>query len=245
MQDPRFEQDLTEAVRELEAEPDPPHTLERLVTLVPEFFPHADFVGVSLMSGNRIETPVASTEALRLVDQLQYTMHEGPCREAIRAEHTVVVDDLATDQRWPRWGARMVEQLGIHSSLSFGLFTTGSGTWGALNVYARQPHAFTQDDVLHGQAIATMSAVVLARSINEHQLATALETRTVIGQATGMIMERFGLDADASFNVLRRLSSQHNEKLRAIAAQLVATRALPGETRRPAVGPAGRDDAGS
>jgi hypothetical protein len=226
----RFEQQLIAAVEQLEAEPDPPHTLERLVALTPEFFPTADFVGVSLTSGQRIETPVASNERLRQLDELQYTMREGPCRDAIRAEEVVKADDLATDPRWPRWGARMVAELGIRSSLSFRLFTTDGGTSGALNLYSLKPFAFTQDDIVHGRTIATMSAVVLARSINEHRLATALETRTVIGQATGMLMERFGLDADASFNVLRRLSSHRNEKLRDVARQLVTTRALPDST---------------
>jgi GAF domain-containing protein len=223
----QYEQKLADAVRALGAQPDPPHTLHSLVALAPEFFASADYVGVSLVTGNRIETPAATTELLRQVDEAQYVLGEGPCRDAIRTEETVKVDDLASDPRWPRWGARMVADLAIHSSLSFPLFTNGSASWGALNIYSRRTHGFTEDDVVHGQVVAAMAAVVLARSINEHQLAEALETRTVIGQATGTLMERFGLDAEASFNVLRRLSSHSNLKLRDIATQVVTTRALP------------------
>jgi len=75
--------------------------------------------------------------------------------------------------------------------------------------------------------MAAMAAVALARSINDEQLAAAIETRTVIGQAIGMVMERYRLDEDRAFSVLRRISSQENVKLRDVAKQLVSTRDLP------------------
>ena len=222
-----FEHQLADAVRELNDQADPPHTLQRMVDITPEFFDSCDFVGISLVERGLIHTPAASTEKLRELDQLQYELGEGPCREAIRSHATVIVEDLASDGRWPRWGRAMTEVLGIRSSLSFRLFTRPDDTWGALNVYSRTPHSFTDQDVLHGQVIAAMSAVVLARSINDEHLAAALETRTVIGQATGMVMERYGLDEQTAFNVLRRLSSQDNRKLRDLAEQVVADRGLP------------------
>ena len=222
-----FEHQLADAVRELNEQADPPHTLQRMVDITPEFFDSCDYVGISLVEREHIRTPAASTEQLRELDELQYELGEGPCREAIRSHATIIVEDLHTDPRWPAWGRLMSEQLGIRSSLSFRLFTRADDTWGALNVYSRTPHSFTEQDVLHGQVIAAMSAVVLARSINDEHLARALETRTVIGQATGMVMERYGLDEQTAFNVLRRLSSQDNRKLRDLAEQVVADRALP------------------
>lgn len=223
-----FEHQLADAVRDLNDQPDPPHTLQRMVDITPEFFDACDYVGISLVERNRIRTPAASTEKVREIDELQYELGEGPCRESIRSHATIIVEDLHTDPRWPGWGRLMSGELGIRSSLSFRLFTRADDTWGALNVYSRSPRAFTEHDVLHGQVVAAMSAVVLARSINDEHLARALETRTVIGQATGMIMERYGLDEQAAFNVLRRLSSQHNRKLNDLARQVVADRALPG-----------------
>ena len=121
----------------------------------------------------------------------------------------------------------MAEQLEIRSSLSFRLFTREDHSWGALNVYSRHPHAFTDEDVVHGQTIAAMAAVVLAKSVNDEQLVRALETRTHIGQATGILMERYDLDAERAFEVLRRISSQTNIKLRDLAVQVVTTRRLP------------------
>lgn len=223
----RFHRVLADAVRDLDAQADPPHTLQRLVDIAPDFFGSSDFVGVSLVERGTISTPAASSEELRELDEAQYALGEGPCREAIRTEATIIVGDLATDPRWPRWGQAMVSELGIRSSLSFRLFTSDDDTWGALNIYSTQPHAFTHEDVSHGQTIAAMAAVALARSIKDEQLAQALETRTVIGQATGVLMERFDLSPEAAFDVLRRISSHHNVKLRDLAADVVRTREVP------------------
>lgn len=231
-----FERQLAAAVREINAQADPPHTLETMVEVTPLFFDHCDYVGVSLVERRGILTPAATNEKLRELDESQYDLGQGPCHDAIRRHATVLVDDLATDTRWPSWGRAMVDELGIRSSLSFRLFTRAGDSWGALNVYSTEPHAFTDEDVLHGQTVAAMCAVVLARSIHDEQLATALESRTVIGQALGMVMERYDLDEEAAFNVLRRLASQDNRKLRDLAAEVVAERALP-STMPPGNGP--------
>lgn len=223
----KFEQHLADAVRDINAAEGIPHTLERMVELTPEFFTSCDFVGISLVEHGEIRTPAASSERLRELDEWQYELGEGPCREAIRHQSTVLVRDLSTDPRWPTWGRAMVDQIGVRSSLSFRLFTRDDDAWGALNVYSRTVDAFCEEDILHGQVIAAMSAVVLARSINDEQLATALESRTVIGQATGIVMERYGLDEATAFGVMRRISSHDNRKLRDVAAQVVADRALP------------------
>lgn len=220
-------------VRELAAQADSPHTLQRLVEITPEFFTACDHVGLSLVERDRIRTPVATDERLRRLDEAQYELGEGPCRQAILTHETVRVHDLATDPRWPSWGHAMVAELGIRSSLSFRLFIRPDRTWGALNVYSTTPDAFTDDDVEQGRIIAALAAAALARSINDEQLAKALESRTLIGQATGMLMERYGLDAHRAFDVLRRLSSQHNVKLRDLADQVVHTRELPGQDHQP------------
>lgn len=222
-----FERQLADAVRELNAQEDPPHTLETIVAITPEFFGSCDFVGVSLVDRQGIHTPAASNEKLRELDESQYRAGQGPCYDAIRHHATVLVDDLATDTRWPDWGRAMVSELGIRSSLSFRLFTRPDDSRGALNVYSTEPAAFDDEDLLHGQTIAAMCAVALARSLHDEQLAAALESRTVIGQALGMAMERYGIDEDTAFNVLRRIASHDNRKIRDLAAQIVRDRRLP------------------
>lgn len=228
-----FEHQLARAVRELNAQPDPPQTLETIVAVTPEFFDQCDFVGVSLVERDRIRTPAATNEKLRELDEAQYTLGQGPCRDAVRHHPTVLVGDLGTDPRWPEWGRAMVRELGIRSSLSFRLFTRPDDSWGALNVYSTAPHAFSEDDVLHGQTIAAMCAVMLARAIHDEQLATALESRTVIGQALGMVMERYDLDEETAFGVLRRLASQDNRKIRDLASEIVHERGLAAQDHIP------------
>ncbi|NPD04888.1 GAF and ANTAR domain-containing protein [Nocardioides sp. zg-1308] len=225
--DALFDQQLSDAVRSLNAQSDPIHTLQRLVDLAPDFFEECDHVGVSLVERHAIRTPAASSERLRMLDEAQYALREGPCREAIRSESTVIVGDLATDPRWPRWGSAMVRELGVRASLSFRLFTSADHTWGALNLYSRTPRAFDADDVAHGQAIAAVAAVVLARTIEDEHLLRALGTRAEIGQATGMLMERFDLSGEAAFEVLRRISSHENTKVRDVASEIVRTKRVP------------------
>lgn len=228
-----FEHQLAAAVRELDAQADPPNTLDTMVAITPGFFDRCEFVGVSLVERDRIHTPAATNDKLRELDESQFAIGQGPCHEAIRNYPTVLVADLATDPRWPEWGHAMVTELGIRSSLSFRLFTRDNDSWGALNVYSTERDAFTDEDVLHGQTIAAMCAVVLARAIHDEQLATALESRTVIGQALGMVMERYDLDEETAFNVLRRLASQDNRKMRDLAAEVVADRRLPAQRPAP------------
>ena len=230
MSDERFHRLLGEVVRDLNAQRDIPDTLDRLVEIAIELLPMTDHVGVSLVEHRAIRTPAATSERLRELDEAQYDLGQGPCREAIRAQSTVTVGDLESDPRWPQWGEAMVRELGIRSSLSFRLFTDDEDSWGALNLYSYEPHAFSREDIDQGQTVAEMASVVLARAINDEQLARALATRTTIGQATGILMERFGLDPDPAFDVLRRLSSQQNLKLRDVAEEVVRTRRLPAAT---------------
>ena len=94
-------------------------------------------------------------------------------------------------------------------------------------MYSRKTHAFSSDDIYHGLALAAHVAVALAASEKEEQL----ESRTIIGHAEGILMERFGIDAEQAFNVLRRVSQDRNVKLNLIAEELGWTRRAPGIER--------------
>ena len=75
--------------------------------------------------------------------------------------------------------------------------------------------------------VGAIGSVVLAQVCNERGLWRAVESRGLIGQAQGMLMERYGLTADSAFGVLRRYSQQHNTKLVALAENLTQTGDLP------------------
>jgi GAF domain-containing protein len=145
-------------------------------------------------------------------------------------EHEVISSpDLATEARWPTWGPRVVSELGVRSMLCIQLFTSNDHV-GALNLYSRQVRAFDDiGDRLEAQALAAHVAVALVAAQEIEQLSEAVGTRTVIGQAEGILMERFDIGASQAFEVLKRVSSHSNVKLHAVAVELVLTRNLPGQ----------------
>jgi hypothetical protein len=151
---------------------------------------------------------------------LQVECGEGPCIDAVWEERVISAPDLTQDGRWPSWAHRAVDELGVRSMLCLRMFTHEDRV-GALNLFSDLAHAFTPDDVDTGIAVAAHSAVAVAATNKIDQLHFALDSRTVIGQATGLMMGVYGIDSDAAWNLLRRLSSTENSKLVDVAAELV------------------------
>jgi GAF domain-containing protein len=224
--------DLTEqlatAARDLSAE-DVTDTLDKAVGLAVDLIDGCDAAGVSLVHrGKSIDTPAYTTDKALRGDQLQYELHEGPCMDAVWEHEIVLSRDLARDERWPTWGPRVVEELGVRSMLCVQLFTDEM-TLGALNMYSWHSDAFTiEGDRSEGLALGAHVAVALAAAQQIEGLKTAIGSRTIIGQAEGILMERFAINGDRAFEVLRRVSSHTNVKLHAVAAELVETRQIPG-----------------
>lgn len=222
-----FAEELAAAARDMQGENSSQEAMDRAVAIATEILPGCSAAGVCVVHrGQRIDTHATSNAALRQVDTLQHELGEGPCLDALRMHDTVHSDDLSTDARWSTWGPRVAEELGLLSIVSYRLFATGDSL-GALNLYGRTTSAFTSDDIHDGVALAAHVAVALAGAQEVEHLEEAVRGRTVIGQATGMLMERFDLPADRAFGVLSRLSQQRNVKLRTLAEQIVETRTLP------------------
>ena len=220
-------QELANAARALQAESDTQHMLDRCVVLATELIDGCDYAGVSIVHRKApIDTPAATDPLVVRGDELQYSLQEGPCLDSIWDAETVHSSDLAAEQRWPRWGPAVVRELGVASMLSFQLYTD-QDTLGALNLYSTTIDAFDDDDLNVGFLLAAQSAVALAGAQNAEQLQTAALNRTIIGQAQGILMERFALTADRAFVVLRRVSQSRQVKLHQVATELVTTRVLP------------------
>ncbi len=222
-----FDRHLASAARAMSEEPSTQSTLERAVQVATELIDSCDLAGISVVRGRQIETPAASQESLRRMDELQFELEEGPCRDALKENEVVQASDLATDPRWPLWGPQTVEEVGVHSSLSLRLFLEGEDL-GALNLYAYAVDAFDGEDLLDGLVLAAHASVALANALEQDQLKQAMDTRRVIGEATGMLRERFDLSTDQAFGVLKRVSSAQNVKLYRVARYLVETGDLPG-----------------
>ena len=222
-----FRDELAAAAREMQDDDSPKEAMERAVVVATQIIPGCDEAGVCVVyRGDRIDTHATSSDSLRQIDMLQHKLDEGPCLDALRQDHTVLSNDLSKDDRWPSWGPQVVERLGLRSSVSYRLFSTDANL-GALNLYAKEPSGFTDEDIHDGLALAAHVAVALAAAQEVEQLEKALGGRTVIGQATGILMERFDLDPDRAFSVLSRMSQQKNVKLRQLAEQIVTTRTVP------------------
>jgi len=180
-------------------------------------------------------TTVATTGQLATdLDEQQYERGHGPCLHAARTGELTEIPDTRTDRRWPDYLPRAVER-GVLSSLSVPLAIDDDGqVTGALNIYAREPHAFDEDSRTAATRFGPYAAVA-AGNLHAYQAArdradnlqAALETRGVIDQAKGILMDRHKLTADQAFQVLAQMSMKANRKLHAVAYELVNTGELP------------------
>lgn len=189
----------------------------------------ADSACVTLLHrGREWETVGSSDETVAEADAWQQQLGEGPCIEAAWRQQVLTVSDLTADGRWPRWSPRAIE-LGIASILAVEMHTDRARL-GALNLYWSSPREFEEDEVATARLFARHSAVALAASRARDTLLIAMDARTLTGQAQGVLMTCYGVDADRAFAVLQRLSQDNNVKLRVIAEEVVRLRSLPDET---------------
>jgi hypothetical protein len=167
----------------------------------------------------RIETLAPTGPTVTRADHLQYELGEGPCLDAAIEEPVVAVNDLAADPRWPDFGPKAAA-LGFGSQVAF-QFRAVPHVRGALNLYAREPNSIDQDSIHLGSMFAGQVAVAMGWARQDATLTEALATRNVIGQAVGIVMERYHLDSDRAFGFLTRLSQTSNTKLNLVATALV------------------------
>jgi GAF domain-containing protein len=213
--------DLSELARQMRAEPDTAGVLRRIVDRALVEIDAAEWAGISAIQGEQVHTEAASDEIVRRIDDLQYRLAEGPCVSSLRDQETVRSDDLTLEDRWPRFAPAAAEQ-GVRSMLSVQLFVDGDNL-GALNLYASMPKGFDDHDESVAMLLAAHAAVAMKGSQIEANLRTALASRDLIGQAKGILMERYVVNSAQAFDMLV-LASQHcHRKLRDVAEQLAAT----------------------
>lgn len=223
--------DFSHTARALFAAGSREQTLAQVVALAIATIEGCDYAGIFLVDGVEVTTPVRSHPLVGEVDALQHHHGEGPCLDAMSRGVTFYAEDLAGDARWPHFGPEATS-VGVRSVLALPLYA--DETFGALNLYAAYPSAFGVLDRARGQLLAALAALALssARSHEDEErrsanLHTALDTREVIGQAQGILMERERISADKAFDILRRASQHLNVKLREVAQKLVDTGERP------------------
>src|SRR6478735_9931108 len=213
---------FSELARSLQAEPDLDQTLRSIVSAAVVNIDGADLAGITLVTKNgALSTPAATDELAREIDRVQYEVRQGPCLSSAWERITVLADDLRTETRWPEF-ARRAAELGVLSMLSIQLYVRDE-EMGSLNLYSRTAGAFGADDENIGLLFASHAAVAMVGAQHENNLIAALIGRDIIGQAKGILMERYQISDTKAFAVLVRTSQYTNRKLRYIAETLAAT----------------------
>ncbi|HEY0473619.1 MAG TPA: GAF and ANTAR domain-containing protein [Kribbella sp.] len=190
---------------------------------------NCSYAGVALAArGAQPQIAAVTDPVVAEVYGLQLSSDKGPLVVAMRKRTTVLIRDTTTDDRWPEWAAK-VAALGVRSVLDVPL-ATGRDTKrsvGVLGLYSPAPDAFDEDDEAIAHILARHASVALASARHEETMALAVDARKLVGQAMGILMERFDVDGDRAFAILKRYSQDTNTKLRDVAQQLVDTRKLP------------------
>jgi len=209
---------------------DQPLTQQRLVEFAVRGVPGAEHASMTMVEQNRPPRTTAGSDELPYRwDELQYSHGEGPCLDAIITNGVVVVPDLRTDDRWPRFTRAIVAQTPARSILSYRLFLTERARAG-LDLYPTRPGVFTDQSVATGAvfaAYASMALLAAARQDTANHLLRALETNREIGVAMGILMANGELTNQQAFDGLRTASQHLNRKLHDIAADVAATGTLP------------------
>jgi GAF domain-containing protein len=212
---------LTEAARGISRRGSLEQTLNSIVEVAQDSLPGFDQVGISLLhrKGN-VETKAATGELVWTLDRLQYELGEGPCVETLHDKLIVEAPNVRHDQRWPRYVPRAVAE-GLTAQLALKLYLDDQGTLGGLNIYSTTREDIDAEAVHMAELFAAHAAIALGHAQERQNLNEALHSRKVIGQAIGMVMERYHLSEDRAFAFLVRASSHANIKLRDVAQNLV------------------------
>jgi len=201
-------------------------TLKSVTASCVDLIDGVECADVLLIAGADLFRSVAATSPLAVdIDELQRRFREGPCVDAAVGNSIILCNDLREETRWPRFAEAAVAA-GVHSLMSFQLFTHNALV-GALNLFGLKPDAFTTEFEAVGAMLATHAAIALIADDVRLQFQSALASRDTIGQAKGMIMERFKVDAIRAFELLTKLSQDSNTRVADIAAELVSRGTAP------------------
>ena len=210
---------VASATASVHAQPDATATLDEIVLQAQRCLPEFEHVSVSrIHADGSLETLAASTDLARSFDEVQSFSHEGPCVEATE-EELVVVRDARHEQRWPTYigGAT---RLGLQSQIGVRLLSVANGVV-CLNLHSTSSPDIDPGSVGVAEHFAIHAGLALGHVLKAEQLSTAIGTRTLIGAAVGIIMERYGMSQPVAFSYLTRQASTQNRKVRVVAQDVV------------------------
>lgn len=182
--------------------------------------------GVTLQRRKRSATIAGSSERAVVLDKLEQVLGEGPCIAALEAMKPVILSNVETDTRWPKYQKLLAEN-GCRSVLGVPLALDGHQS-AALNFFASEPDVFADEVVRRAEGFADLAgrALRLALRIADAQnladdLRAAMANRTTIDLACGVIMAQNRCSQDEAMALLTKASSHRNQKLRDLAAGVI------------------------
>jgi GAF domain-containing protein len=201
------------------------HTVTRLAGRV---LPGHPVTSVTILRERGPATVASSGELALDLDLAQYRLGDGPCLSAASTGRPTEIPDTRGATEWPEFAA-LAAARGCDTVLSVPL-PVQERLQGALNVYAdytTAPAGRTRELVTRfaTYAVVPVSNMYLYESAVERagHLQAALDSRAVIDQAKGILMERFKMTADQAFQALARISMENNTKVRDVAQLFVET----------------------
>lgn len=221
--DQRLAMRMADLARNLAAPQTVDAVLREVTTAAVELIPGVDTAGILLLKkGGKFESLAGIDGVPHQLDQVQHRLQQGPCVDAALHDDIVRIDDFRRETPWPAYAAA-AQELGVLSGLSFRLYTQRQ-TAGALNLFGFEPTEWDSQRQTTGAVLAAQAVAALMSTLESEQLRSAVSSRDRIGQAKGIIMERFDVDDVAAFGLLRRLSQESNTPLVDIAQHVIDTR---------------------
>lgn len=200
--------------------------LQRGAELVVALVGGCDHAGVTVLTPHFMETVAASDDVVRRGDGWQHALSEGPGLDSVRHRTAVVSQDVGGDPRWRAWGPRVAADLGVRSAMSV-LLETGGTALGSLTLYADAVDAWDEPRRALAQTLAGQLALAGADARVLDHREQSLVARVGMGQAQGIVMERFGMTADQAAEHLRRLALSTQLSLVHLSEVIVETREVP------------------
>lgn len=219
MTDDRAVNTVGDATAAVHAQTGATATIDEIVLQAQRCLPEFEHVSVSrIHADGSLETLAASTDLARSFDDAQSSCHEGPCVEATE-EELVVVRDARHEQRWPTYISRAT-RLGLQAQIGVRLRSDAHGVL-CLNLHSTTSATVDAGSVGVAEHFGVHAGLALGHVLRAEQLSTAIGTRTLIGAAVGIVMERYGMDQASAFSYLTRQASTRNQKVRSVAQDLV------------------------
>lgn len=197
-------------------------TIRSLTRAAVEILPGVDQASISIRhEDGSLRSHALTADFLEELDDFQYTQQEGPCYDGVTSSAFSVSGDLRSDPRYPRYGQRAVAA-GIRSQAGARLFESPTSV-GALNLYSTRVGALA-DIAFLTELFTQQARTAIAYAAQIDRLGQAMVSRQRIGQAVGVLMERYQLTEEQAFGYLVRVSQDRNVKVRELADDLIAGR---------------------